>query len=293
MMKDVFTPKELAAAIGVSESSLRRWVDSGAIQTARTVGGHRRIPLAEAVRFIRESHATVVRPELLGLDEVHRSSRDDPQQNQQLADRLYDALANGDAPRARGLLLSLYLSGHSVAALADGPIRQAMHRLGELWRHEQRGILVEHRATDICIGAVHRLRELLPAPPADAPVAVGSAPEGDPYLLPTLLAATVLHAAGYRAINLGPQTPVHLLELMVKEHDPRLVWLSLSVAEPDQHIRRELRKLAQALQPRNASLVIGGRAATATLAQLGANVQVVESMTELSAFARGAQAAPH
>ena len=43
----------------------------------------------------------------------------------------------------------------------------------------------------------------------------------------------------------------------------------------------------------NASLVIGGRAATATLAQLGANVQVVESMTELSAFARGAQAAPH
>src|SRR5215211_2356769 len=63
----LLTPKDLADAIGASESSLRRWVDSGRVKMSRTAGGHRRIPLAEAIRFIRETHATVVRPDLLGL----------------------------------------------------------------------------------------------------------------------------------------------------------------------------------------------------------------------------------
>ena len=65
--KPLLTPKELADAIGASESSLRRWVDSGQINMSRTAGGHRRIPLAEAIQFIRGIGATVVRPEMLGL----------------------------------------------------------------------------------------------------------------------------------------------------------------------------------------------------------------------------------
>src|SRR3954447_19614353 len=71
--KTLLTPKELAEVIGASESSLRRWVDAGSIRMSRTAGGHRRIPVAEASGFIRESGATVVRPELLGLEELGRA----------------------------------------------------------------------------------------------------------------------------------------------------------------------------------------------------------------------------
>ena len=60
--KSLLTPKELAEAIGASESSIRRWVDTGDIRVARTAGGHRRITLSEAIRFIRQIEAPVVRP---------------------------------------------------------------------------------------------------------------------------------------------------------------------------------------------------------------------------------------
>ena len=70
-MKRLLSPKELADAIGVSESSLKRWADAGRLQVARTEGGHRRIPIAEAVRFIRDTGAVVVRPDLLGLLALH------------------------------------------------------------------------------------------------------------------------------------------------------------------------------------------------------------------------------
>jgi excisionase family DNA binding protein len=54
-MQNTLSPRELAAAVGVSESSLKRWADEGRVKVARTAGGHRRIELAEAVRFIRQS----------------------------------------------------------------------------------------------------------------------------------------------------------------------------------------------------------------------------------------------
>ena len=54
-MKPLLSPRELAQAIGVSESSLKRWADAGQIRVARTAGGHRRISIADAVRFIREA----------------------------------------------------------------------------------------------------------------------------------------------------------------------------------------------------------------------------------------------
>src|SRR5688572_3769237 len=147
-MERLLTTKELAEALGASESSMRRWTDGGAIRTSRTVGGHRRIPLSEAIRFIRDTHATVVRPDVLGLGEVRAPAGKRPSDG---ADELFDALNDGDAPRARGLVMGMYLGGSGLAAIFDGPLGTAMHRVGELWEHGPAGILVEHRATDICV----------------------------------------------------------------------------------------------------------------------------------------------
>src|SRR6476646_531152 len=109
------TPRELADAIGASESSLRRWVDSGDIRITRTVGGHRRIPLAEAVRFVRQIGAKILRPHILGLPEIDNSeaARGGPSEERSL----FDFLRTGNRVAARGLILSAYLSGRSLASV--------------------------------------------------------------------------------------------------------------------------------------------------------------------------------
>jgi len=45
------TPGVAARALGVSISTVRRWVDEGRLQASRTAGGHRRIAEAELRRF--------------------------------------------------------------------------------------------------------------------------------------------------------------------------------------------------------------------------------------------------
>ena len=66
-MRDLLTPKQVARALDVSESSVKRWCDKGAIPTQYTAGGHRRIPLAPLLQLVREGSYQLIHPEALGL----------------------------------------------------------------------------------------------------------------------------------------------------------------------------------------------------------------------------------
>ena len=228
-MKQYLSPKELAQAVGVSESSLKRWADDGRIRGYRTAGGHRRIDITEAVRFIRDSAMPVRDPQALGLPDVSGPigvGADDPASPAMLR----SALEAGEGDKVRAMLVSMYLGGQTVGELFDGPVADAMHALGELWRDRADGIMIEHRATDLCLGAIAQLRALLPPADDAAPVALGGAFSGDPYLLPSLMAATVLASEGFREMNLGPDTPAPVLVDAAQRAGARLVWVSVSVA---------------------------------------------------------------
>ncbi len=278
----MLSPRELAEALGVSESSLKRWVDAGKLHAARTEGGHRRISVAEALRFIRESGAPVARPELLHMPEVAQTGdRSDA--------TLLGHLLRGDARAARGWVLARYLEGEPIAALCDGPIKNAMHAIGERWNHEADGVFVEHRATDACIQALAHLRSTFD-PPAHAPVAIGATPEDDPYLLPSFMCATVIAAEGLRAINLGPDTPVSALQQAYEHSHPRLVWISASAPLAPARARAIARWLTSL--PSRVTVAIGGRQAGPIFAA-APSLHRVESMAELAELARSQLTKPH
>lgn len=357
-MKQAISPKDLARAIGVSESSMKRWTDEGLIAAVRTAGGHRRIPIAEAIRFIRSMHATVVRPDLLGISDLavvpsefiesiptpgagakpsKRAARSaaeglppnlpnppsatspsspggigtperdltgiDPTPPRQPAaghdalppvddsatvEPLYDALERGDAALVRGMIQALYLRGLSMSEIFDGPIRGAMIRIGELWLHQEWGIAVEHRATDLCIQALTQLRLLQSHASSGAPVACGGGFESDPYLLPSMMAAAVFAEAGYRDVNLGPKTPGRVLVNAVKHYHASIAWLSLSSHDDFDNRIAMIQALSHELADMRVRLVVGGRAISMRLdpsiQHIGA-ARVIRSMAELAALA--------
>lgn len=280
----LLTPKDLADAIGVSESALRRWVDAGRIAMSRTAGGHRRILLQDAIRFIRRTGATVVRPELLGLGALVPSSVDSD------ADALYESLVAGDRDAVCRQITSKFMEGVSLHALFDGPLRLAFARIGELWQHDQRGILVEHRATAIAIQAVAELRRLLPDAGEAAPVALGGAPEGDPYQLPTMLAGAVLAECGFKEVDYGPQVPLALLAAEAKAAGARLVWLSVTFAPDPAALFTSVRKLARSLADSRIDLIVGGRAAAACAPRELPNVAFGSTLGELASRAAAVRA---
>lgn len=271
----LLSTRDLAEALGVSESSLKRWVDAGKIAASRTEGGHRRIQLSEAMRFIRSSGTPLLRPELLDLPEVAAVRTQTP-------DRLLGYLLDGNTTGARGWLMARYLEGATIAELADGPIREAMHGIGELWRHDEGGVFVEHRGTDICLQAVAQLRSMIDLPPATAQVALGGGPAGDPYLLPTQLVSMTLTEVGMHSINLGPDTPVSALAAAVAVHKPALVWTSITAQLAPARAKALCDWYVEL--PASTTIVIGGQHASG-IGKLPQRVHRVHTMVELAELA--------
>lgn len=292
--KPLLSPREVARAIGVSESTLKRWADSGVVATTRTPGGHRRIPFAEAVALIRRSGVPLRHPALLGLpalaaDVAAPGARP-------AGERLYELLVQDDAAQARGFLISLYVAGWTMPAIFDGPMCAALTRIGELWRHDEQGIFLEHRATQTCLQALLQLRGLLPASAEETPLALGAAPAGDPYFIPSQMAALVAADAGFRECNLGPETPFEVLQRAVVDQRPRLVWVAMSVSplEP-RTVAAEVVALAKLVEGQGGVLALGGRGVSALAGTAAPGLQRLGSMGELGALARGllARTAPH
>lgn len=276
---EYLSPRDLGRAVGLSESSVRRWADDGRLRAERTAGGHRRIARAEAVRFVRESGLAVVRPDLLGYPRPELELR--ATEGVPSAEALAEAFQASDASGARRMIVSAFLDGAPLAEICDGSIRGALREVGLLWRDGPVGIVYEHRAIDICLHALSDIRSAIPDR-ADAPLALGGAVEGDTFLLPTTMTAVVLADVGFRVVNLGPHVPTTALLAAAEEFSPRLVWRASSIPGAGPGLRREVREL-----PASVDFVVGGRGLAASELPRTRRAQRLHSMAELAGFGRG------
>ena len=283
------SPKQLGQAIGVSESSLNRWIDDGLIEVTRTTGGHRRIDLAEAVRFVRQRGYTIADPTVLGLSAADdQTGRADAAQR---ADHFYDMLVNGQDKALVSAVTRLYLEGYTFAELIDGPIREAMRRIGELWHNNPDGVGIEHRATDICIRALGHMHTLVKQPADDAPLAIGGAPPGDMHLVSSLCISLVLSELGWREANLGANSPWQQLESVALREKASLVWVSMT-NEATPEYPTALNGLAKNLSAVPCQVIVGGRQLSEPITRISQpNFHTARSMAELVSFSRGLLAA--
>lgn len=280
------SPRDLARAIGSSESSLKRWADEGKIRVHRTAGGHRRITLDEAVRYIRASGAPLVDASALGLGDFGRML----DAELAVAADLYELLLHGEEASARGAIVWAYLRGDALSEYFDTTVSDAMRRLGTLWQTDEAGIFYEHRATEICLHALHQVRALLPEAP-EQPVAVGSGIAHDPYVLPSLMASMVLQTEGWNAVNLGADCPAAAVLQAATHHRARLVWVSVTSSELDaEAVSAEIAALEAGCRELGASLALGGQRRDLLSGVETGSAFVGHSMRELVAFVRGLRA---
>lgn len=274
----LLSPRQLAQAIGVSESSLKRWCDKGHIPTLCTPGGHRRIPLSGALQFIRAEQHRVVCPELLGLPSdagQMRLSLDSA------CHRLVEALTTGDETTARQIVLDAYLRGRSAAELCDRLMCPALKHIGKLWECGDVEVYQERRSCGICRRLLNEIRGMLPLPAANAPVAIGGTPAGDVYELPTTAVELALRERGWNAVSLGSSLPFATLTAAIEKQRPKLFWLSVSYLVDEDKFIEEANCFAARLAEMNAAFAIGGHDLTENVRGQLSGVLYCSNLTDL------------
>jgi excisionase family DNA binding protein len=251
------SPAQVARIVGVSESTLKRWVDTGLLRARKTAGGHRRIALAEALAFLRKQGRPA--PSLDALGVLGARPVADPAMT---PETLAELLLREDVAISRALLLDEFRRGRAVDDLLDRLLAPAMARVGVLWAQGAIDVYQEHLATHRAWWILVELRDLLPEPPPEAPLALTASPEGDPTLLAGLMAELTLVESGWRALNLGPDLPASSLRNAVDAHRPRLVSVSLSSHAVRPRFFEEYPRVLEAAQAVGAAVMLGGQGLT-------------------------------
>jgi methanogenic corrinoid protein MtbC1 len=203
---------------------------------------------------------------------------------EQLREQLTSALEIGDEQRSRDILSSIYSAVENMATVADHFIAPVFHALGDRWICDSLEIYQERRACEICSRLIHELRRLIPEADSTAPLALGGSPEADYYSLPSQLVELVLRENHWQTMNLGSNLPLPTLLAAVRQHRPRLLWLSVSyVANPEEFVD-QYREFHSDL-PKDLLIVVGGRALTDELRPQLAYTAHCDTLQQLAGLA--------
>ena len=229
---------EAARQLGVGVSTLKRWADSGKIDSFRTLGGHRRFTGRALGRFR-------ARRESAGSFE---------------ADWL-DLLCNeNDSNAVAAELLRLRASAGAWCLAAD-QLGTVMDELGKRWASGAITVLQEHLASQRLSRACSLCAQTLPVSPA-APRALLATAEGDEHTLGLALAELVFREAGWEPLWAGRSTPVSSLVEAIKQKAVDLVALSASSASQDaETLARNYLALELSARDADVELVLGGEGA--------------------------------
>ncbi|WP_197529218.1 MerR family transcriptional regulator [Aeoliella mucimassa] len=284
-MERKFTPKQVARALGVGESSVKRWVDCGKVEAVKTAGGHRKLALSAVVRLAREQGYRIIRPEVLGL-----AAKSAKCELKDVHEPLLEALTAGDEGASQAIIEPLYHAGHSIVELADFVIAPVFHELGHRWERGELSVHQERRACEIAVATLHNLRRMLPLAIAGAPKALITTPSGDHSELPARLVELVLREKGWDAKILGIALPLEEIRDAVEHHAPQLSLLSLThIDHPERFIEQANEKL---LDP-TAEItrwIVGGQAIPVELQPNLSCTRYSTSMTDLACTAAKLQA---
>lgn len=304
-LESSFSPKQVAQALQVSESSVKRWCDRGVIRTDRTHGGHRRIPLEYLMEFLESTNRRIIDPQAIGLQDHRQLNRDAlARLESQVSERTDDgslvsdpmlreqfqrALLAGDEEQCRKVISSWYTLHGGMVSVADELLAPTFHAIGELWECGRADVYQERRGCEICIRLIHELRRLVSEPISDAPLAMGGTSEGDHYQVANQLIEIIFREAGWRTISLGSGVPFSSMLSAIERYRPRVYWLSVSYIADEDSFLKQFQDFATAI-PNGTMLVVGGRCLTESLRRRMQFSAYCDSLRQLSMLARSLQA---
>jgi len=283
-MSDLVSPKQVAHAIGVSESSLKRWCDQGLIETVRTAGGHRRLAVSSVLGYLQKSGHRLVAPEVLGLPPLSVGAGQRSLAKAQTA--LLEALTQGQDLAARQIVVEAFTAGHAMYAIADELIAPTFQEIGRQWGCGEVAVYQERLACEIMTRVLADLRSMTKQPEPNAIKAIGGTLESDHYSLPNQLVELVLRNAGWDAVSLGANLPAETIELAIQQQRPRLVWLSVSHYQCEDQFIASVERIRAAAAAIRCPFVIGGRMVCQSLRLKIGEVACCDSMHQLNSYAR-------
>lgn len=248
--KVLWTSTDVAEALSVGVSSVKRWTEEGRLESTKTIGGHRRYD-PEAIRRFADAKG-------LPTDKLPPS---EPPPAASIADlsadeirlELLRVLKQGDGSEARKLIAYPIATIADRTAFLDRVLGEALRLIGDGWSEGTWSVEEEHRASYIVSEVLDGMR-----PPGERRIrrAVLAAPPGELHDLPLRMVRLVLEWSGWATEYYGADVPWTGLEYTVVRQRPDLLALTARTAEPFDE--EEFENIVRECRIRGTRIALGG-----------------------------------
>jgi len=257
--------RAVADLTGVSTATLRAWERRyGVPAPARTASAYRLygdddVALIAQMRDLVESGvapaeaARALRERAAGMGDAPA----DVDAYRLAADRIVDAALRFDVEAIREEVTRSLALGPAIA-IFDRALTPALVRVGDLWHQGQLTVAQEHILSNVLLGRVNQLLELIQPVDASRRVVLACFEEED-HVLGLYGAGLHFAAWGYRSVFLGARTPPDAIARVVSTLDIDAVALSTTITPPNARGRSLVDAYADAC--RHVPLLIGGQGA--------------------------------
>ena len=289
IVEPLYSPKKVAAAIGVSESSLKRWCDAGTVKAVKTPGGHRKIMRSEVVSFVKRTSCRLRDPVAIGLPDINAvdfSSID------QARASFLTALLGTDSVGSCKILCALFVQGHNVAEILDSVVSPVLFEIVVKRKRGEIPVNQESIAVEICHESLLELKTIIAQVASNSPVAFGASLEGNEFPLVTLGAELCLRNFGWSATSLGANVPVKSLLQSTTDLQPSFIWISSRLIEDQTNFFTKLNELSAGVTEAVKVVVIGQSVINDEVLRRMPTVQCCENFAQLLLVTRISDGAP-
>jgi excisionase family DNA binding protein len=243
----LWSTRQVAARLRVSEATIKRWADEGLIPCYRTPGGHRKFRPADVGAFA-SSHD--FGPSSSALAEPSRRGN------------ALELMLKGEVARLFDFARRWIEGGLPLDRLLDEVFASGLQEVGERWACGALSVAEEHFATSTVLEVLSRITPLVSGSPTRG-LAISACVAGERHDVASRMVAVVLASRKYRTLTAGADTPADSLVKVIEEQHPRVVAVSASVATADREtVLGDVLKIARAAEKTGARLIVGGNGVT-------------------------------
>ena len=276
----LFSPRATAHILGMSEASVKRWVDKGKIKAIKTLGGHRKISLRNIISFAETTNHEIKNPELIALLPGTGRLKDKISKSHGLLESAFEA---SNEALVFALLLDLHVSGMPLANIFDQILAPALEQVGCDWESGAISVHYERRIIQMCTRALYSLsKKIKPKMQRDGLVILGTL-SGDHYSIPILMAELIILENGYVTMFMGNDLPIENIHQVLDEENCSNLIISHS-ASYDGDIIATLSDLNSHAQQQQVSFIFGGRLITPDILETLSGHTHLTNMQKLADF---------
>lgn len=257
-----FNSHDAAKILGVNVSTIKRWTDEGKLECIKSIGGHRKFTMDHFAEFLGRNNKKISKINVFPIEDdadLEISHHIIKGNFKYLIDYVLDQAFFGNRNRVQFIMNGLYLSQYLLHQIYDKLITPVLHKIGDLWEHNNRTVTEEHIASQTIRDSIVRLQGIIRIPQHKVGKALCLNFSNELHDIALKMVDHILEIKGYQVLFSGQITPLLKMDQLFQNFKPNCIFISSTVVDNPEIIQAEFENICQMANAYNASVFVGGK----------------------------------